>query len=200
MSAYFNRQRVLVTGASSGIGRAFAARIAADGGDLVLIARRDALLQTLADELRERFGTSVEVITADLSTPGAASRIADVLTQRSIVVDALVNNAGLGIHGDLAGADLGAISNQIAVNVTALTELTAILFTGHGHSRTGSRGQRGEYRRISAGTSHGGICRDKSICTLLHPRLVVRVPRHRRPGIGRESGCNRHRVLRSRRR
>lgn len=130
MSAYFSRQRVLVTGASSGIGRAFAARIAADGGDLVLIARREALLQTQADELRERFGTSVEVIAADLSTPGAASRIADLLTQRSIVVDALVNNAGLGIHGDLAGANLGEISNQIAVNVTALTELTAILLPG----------------------------------------------------------------------
>ncbi|MET8776325.1 SDR family oxidoreductase [Nocardia sp. NPDC004654] len=127
MAGYFDRQRVLVTGASSGIGRAFAARIAADGGDLVLVARREAVLRAQAEELHARFGSSVEVIPADLSAPNAAASVAELLAQRAITVDALVNNAGLGLHGDLADADLGAVSSQIAVNITALTELTAIL-------------------------------------------------------------------------
>ncbi|MFF7941560.1 SDR family NAD(P)-dependent oxidoreductase [Nocardia gamkensis] len=130
MAGYFEGQRVLVTGASSGIGRAFAARIAADGGDLVLVARREAILRAQADELHAQFGTRVEVVAADLGVPGAALGVTDLLARRGITVEALVNNAGLGIHGDLAGADLAVVSSQIAVNVTALTELTAILLPG----------------------------------------------------------------------
>ncbi|MGW7823614.1 SDR family NAD(P)-dependent oxidoreductase [Streptomyces puniciscabiei] len=130
MSGYFDGQRALVTGASSGIGRAFATQIAAGGGDLVLVARRQAALEDVAAELRTRFGVAVDVIAADLSLHGAAGGLVSALDQRGLGVDILVNNAGLGVHGDIAEAELTSVSRQIGVNVTALTELTTLLLPG----------------------------------------------------------------------
>jgi short-subunit dehydrogenase len=127
MPGYFEKQRVLVTGASSGIGRALAERVAEEGGDLVLVARREPVLHAQAEELGERYGVRVDVVPTDLSVAGAAAGIVRELSVRGISVDALVNNAGLGIHGDVAGSRLTDASTQIAVNITALTELTALL-------------------------------------------------------------------------
>lgn len=137
-SGYFDGRRSLVTGASSGIGRAFATRIAADGSDLVLVARRQTALTNLADELRERYGVAVDVIAADLSSSGAAASLVSALDQRGLEVDVLVNNAGLGIHGDLAQSRLVTVSQQIGVNVTALTELTTLLLPGMVARRRGT--------------------------------------------------------------
>ncbi|WP_182377024.1 SDR family oxidoreductase [Nocardioides sp. WS12] len=137
MAGYFEKQHVLVTGASSGIGRALAERVAAEGGDLVLVARREPVLRAQAEDLERRFGVRVDVVPADLSVAGAAAGIVRALSERGLSVDVLVNNAGLGIHGDLAGARLVDVSTQIAVNITALSELTALLLPpmvarGHG--------------------------------------------------------------------
>lgn len=117
----------LITGASSGIGRAFAQRIAAAGGDLVLVARREDVLLALADDLERRHGVRVRVIAHDLDGPDAGRALADKVRDTRIPVDALINNAGLGVHGDLATAPLASATTQIAVNVTALTTLTALL-------------------------------------------------------------------------
>ncbi|KRA30955.1 MULTISPECIES: SDR family NAD(P)-dependent oxidoreductase [unclassified Nocardioides] len=127
MTGHFEKQHVLVTGASSGIGRALAERVAAEGGNLVLVARRAPVLRAQGEELEARYGVRVDVVPADLSLPGAAAGIVQELSARGITVDALVNNAGLGVHGDLVGARLADVSAQVAVNITALTELTALL-------------------------------------------------------------------------
>ena len=127
MARYFEGQRVLVTGASSGIGRALAERVAAEGGDLVLVSRRESILRAQAEELTSRYGVKADFVQADLATAGAASDVAKVLSERGISVDVLVNNAGLGVHGDLGQASLVDVSEQIAVNITALTELTTVL-------------------------------------------------------------------------
>jgi short-subunit dehydrogenase len=117
----------LITGASSGIGRAFANRIAAAGGNLVLVARRKEVLDDLAAELTARHSVSVSVIPHDLAADGAAAKLASQLFERGIAIDVLINNAGLGIHGDLADASLVTASTQLRVNVESLTELTSLL-------------------------------------------------------------------------
>lgn len=128
----------LITGASTGIGRAFAQRIAADGGDLVLVARSADALTALADELASRHGIRAVALPHDLDAPGAAATLAERLRTDGLRIDALVNNAGLGIHGDLTAQPLPWITTQIAVNVTSLTELTALLLPGMLERRRGA--------------------------------------------------------------
>lgn len=117
----------LITGASSGIGRAFAQRLAAAGSDLVLVARRADVLEEVARDLRARHGVNVLVLAHDLDSPDAAEALVARLQAERVTVDALINNAGLGIHGDLGSAPLASATTQIAVNVNSLTALTALL-------------------------------------------------------------------------
>ncbi|MXS74587.1 oxidoreductase [Microbacterium sp. CSI-V] len=128
----------LVTGASSGIGRAFAERIAADGGDLVLVARSADALTALADDLAQTHGIRAVAIAHDLDALGAAAALAERLHAEGLRIDALINNAGLGIHGDLATQPLASITTQVTVNVTSLTELTALLLPGMLDRRRGA--------------------------------------------------------------
>jgi len=120
----------LITGASGGIGLELARLFARDGWSLVLVARRADRLDALAGELRGRFGAPVEVIPADLSVPGAPGEIARALRVRSVAVDVLVNDAGVGVYGPFAATDLEAELGMIQVNVTALTHLTKLLLPG----------------------------------------------------------------------
>src|SRR4051812_6509229 len=88
----------LVTGASSGLGVAFARRLAAFGADLVITARRKENLDALATELTERHHVAVEVIALDLAQPGAAKVLFDRTEGAGRAIDVLVNNAGGSIH------------------------------------------------------------------------------------------------------
>jgi short-subunit dehydrogenase len=117
----FQPTRSLVTGASSGIGAAFARALAARGSDLVLVARRTDRLQALADELVAGHGIRAEVIGMDLSAEGVGSNLRDRVDGP---IDLLVNNAGFGVHGPLATADIAALDRMIAVNIRALVELS----------------------------------------------------------------------------
>lgn len=90
---------VLITGASSGIGEAFADVFAAEGFDLVITARREDCLRTVAERLRQQYARRVEIIAADLSEQEAPARLCDESARRGLAIDALVNNAGYGIPG-----------------------------------------------------------------------------------------------------
>lgn len=90
------RRNALITGASAGLGAEFARQLAGDGYDLVLVARREAKLEALAEELRSRAGVQVTAVGADLSRPEAPAQIHRVLADRDIPIDFLVNNAGSG--------------------------------------------------------------------------------------------------------
>jgi short-subunit dehydrogenase len=117
----------LVTGASAGIGWQLAHLFAADGFDLVLVARRRDRLEELAGVLQKRFRTKAELIDADLRDPTSAARIVSQLESRELRVDALVNNAGFGRLGSFADHDLTAALDMIAVNVQAVVQLTRLL-------------------------------------------------------------------------
>jgi len=127
----------LVTGASSGIGRAIAERLAADGSHLVLVARRKDLLETLAEELRAAGKIQVEVLVADLTDPAGLASVEDRLRNGDPPVDLLVNNAGLGAQGRFAEIGLEWQEGQILLNVLAPVRLThaaleGMLSRGHG--------------------------------------------------------------------
>ena len=125
-----NPRTTLVTGASAGIGAAFAEVFAAEGFDLVITARREDRLRDLADSIRRRHGTRVDVIAADLSKVDAPSRLCESLVERGISVDVLVNNAGYGVPGAYLASEWTRHTASLQVMVVGLAELTHRLLPG----------------------------------------------------------------------
>jgi short-subunit dehydrogenase len=130
-------ETVLVTGASSGIGRELARCFAAEGCRLVLTARRQAELDALASELRTRSGHDVTVITADLAAPDGARALLSSMHEQGLSPDVLVNNAGFGDRGAFADMLPARIEAMLAVNVTALTVLARALLPAMRERRRG---------------------------------------------------------------
>lgn len=126
----------LVTGASDGIGRAFAKALAAQGFDLVLVARRDHVLHGLARDLAAKHGIDVQVIAADLSAP---AEVADVLSRTSALpIGLLIASAGFGSIGPFLDREPAVEANMVDVNCRSVVELTHGLAT-----RMAARGKGG---------------------------------------------------------
>jgi len=121
----FTGSTTIVSGASSGLGAIFARTLAPRAETLILVARSGEALETLAQELRD---TSPELnvftVTADLASEEGRSRLWDRISQEKLAPNALINNAGLGDYGLFATSEASRISQQIDVNITALTLLT----------------------------------------------------------------------------
>jgi uncharacterized protein len=120
--------RALVTGASAGIGKAFAEQLGAAGLDLVLTARRRDRLEELASEIAKSSGVRVDVIAADLVDPGAPERIVRELGQTPI--DVLINNAGFGVSERFAEVPWTRHAEFLQVMVTAMAHLTYLCLPG----------------------------------------------------------------------
>jgi short-subunit dehydrogenase len=118
--------RVLVTGASSGIGRELALQFASENCDLVLAARSKDKLEQLAEEIRTKHGRQADVIVSDLSKEGEVRGLFEETERRGLVIDVLVNNAGFGEMGRFAEIPVEQELGMIAVNVAALTHLTRL--------------------------------------------------------------------------
>lgn len=124
MSAEGTNSTVLITGASSGIGKELANLFAADGHDLIVAARRKEKLEELKQELEDVHGVRVSVMEKDLSVPGAGTELYNQIEKEGLEVDILVNNAGFGGQGRFIERDWEADLAMINVNITSLTELT----------------------------------------------------------------------------
>jgi short-subunit dehydrogenase len=118
------RPVALVTGASSGIGAAFAAALAARGNDLVVVARRADLLADLAARLRDVHGTVTEVVGADLATDAGIDAVAERLDDPGRPIELLINNAGVGSMGRFWELSLERETAEISLNVVAVVRLT----------------------------------------------------------------------------
>lgn len=129
--------RVLVTGASSGIGKAFAGLLAARGSDVVMVARDAQRLSELADRLASDHGVTAEVLPADLTDPGELEPVARRIDSKTDPVDLVVNNAGMGISASLWEAGPDVATMQVDLNVRALVRLTHAAVTSMGARGTG---------------------------------------------------------------
>jgi uncharacterized protein len=132
-----DRETALITGASSGIGTDIARCFARAGSDVVLLARREGVLNDLAADLRDTFGVASYVLPADLSEPGVATTVMDRLRDMNLHVDVLVNNAGFGGRGRFVEIDDQRQVDMISVNVMALTHLTRLMLPGMMEHRQG---------------------------------------------------------------
>jgi uncharacterized protein len=117
---------VLVTGASSGIGVEFAKLFAKDNYNLILTARSEETLNSIANELKSQYKIDVTVIPHDLSAPGAGIELSQKVDEKGIQVDVLINNAGFGDHGQFLESAMETTINMINLNVVNLTELSLI--------------------------------------------------------------------------
>lgn len=131
------RPTALVTGASSGIGLELARVFAANGYNLVLVARSADRLRELARNWQSEFGVRATVIPADLAATGAARQITMELEKLGVIVDVLVNNAGFGAGGDFDLLPIDRQIEMIQVNVVSLVELTHTLLPAIKKGRRG---------------------------------------------------------------
>lgn len=115
----------LVTGASSGIGRAFARALAARGHGVTLVARRRERLEELAEELRSEHGVAADAVACDLSDQGARDELAAEVERLGRRVEVLVNNAGFGVYETFVTGDREKELRQVRVDVEAVVDLTA---------------------------------------------------------------------------
>lgn len=134
----------LVTGPTAGIGLAFARRLAADGHDLVLVARDQGRLDGVATELRTAYGRDVEVLAADLTDRAQLQQVADRLADQSRPVDVLVNNAGFGLGRGFLSTDVADEERLLDIHCRAVLVLT------HAAARAMRERRRGTVLNVSS--------------------------------------------------
>lgn len=123
-------KNILITGASSGIGKSFAGLLAEKGANLVLVARNKSALEEIADTLQQKYKVKVQIIQKDLSVPHAAMELYDAVKSQSLNIDILINNAGFGKWGKFETFTQQEYEEMIQLNITSLTELCYYFIPG----------------------------------------------------------------------
>ncbi|MBW4608305.1 MAG: SDR family oxidoreductase [Hassallia sp. WJT32-NPBG1] len=114
----------LITGASGGIGKAFAEELAKRNTNLVLVARSEQKLKELASQLQEQHKIQVDIIALDLTETGATDAVFNVTKEKELTIDLLINNAGFAEYGDFAETDGERQVKIVQLNILALVDLT----------------------------------------------------------------------------
>jgi NAD(P)-dependent dehydrogenase (short-subunit alcohol dehydrogenase family) len=135
------RPLALITGASSGLGEAFAERLAADSHDLIVVARRQDRLRALADRLGDAHGAATEVLVADLTASDDLQRV-EARIAAGPALDLLVNNAGFGAYRPFLQLGPDRAEDLIRLQVLAVTRLARAALPGDGGARPGRADQR----------------------------------------------------------
>ena len=145
----------LVTGASSGLGAEFCRQLAADGWDLVVVARSADRLEAAATELRAAHRVEVDVLPADLASDDGCARVAERLTTTASPIELLVNNAGIGTYQPFGEAALTFEEQQLDLNVRAVLRLT--------HAAVGAMRARGAGRVLNVSSVAGFVPRPGNV-------------------------------------
>jgi uncharacterized protein len=134
----YKNQTALITGASGGLGAAFAQELAARGMNTILVARSADKLQTLATELTAKYQQRNDVIALDLVPAGAAEILADKVAEMDLQVDLLINNAGFATYGNFESIELQRDRDQVLLNIATLVDLTHIFIPQMLERKSGS--------------------------------------------------------------
>lgn len=118
------KKTALITGATTGLGYELSKILAREGYHLVLVARNQDNLDTVTNDLSNRFNVSIETIALDLSLPTSSNKLYEWVQQKSLCIDLLVNNAGFGLHGRFDETDIKEELSMIQLNAITLVELT----------------------------------------------------------------------------
>jgi short-subunit dehydrogenase len=131
-------ETVLITGASAGIGEGLARLFAADGSRLILVARSGDRLERLAAELQSKHGVEHIVIPLDLAVAGAAQKLFEILSERGLKIDVLVNNAGFGHNDRFISIPIAEQLEMVQLNISAMLHLTHLILPQMIERREGS--------------------------------------------------------------
>jgi short-subunit dehydrogenase len=133
----YRKRTALITGASAGLGEAFATQLAAQGANLVLVARSADKLTRLAETLRIAHKIPVTVLPADLSSAEAVDHLVAEIKTRALTIDILVNNAGIGLFENFLATSSAQQTQQVDLNIRALVSLTHAFAPGMVAARRG---------------------------------------------------------------
>lgn len=148
--AKIEAKRALITGASSGIGAEFAKILASRGIDLVIASRNLKKLGELKKELETRYSVRVDVISSDLSRPGAAAKLFADCAKKKLDIDLLVNNAGTGLFGLVSEQKTEDLESMVMINDVSLTALCNLFGS--------AMARKGRGRILNVGSLVGYLC------------------------------------------
>ncbi|HEX8544998.1 MAG TPA: SDR family oxidoreductase [Pseudomonas sp.] len=174
MTSVNTKGTALITGASSGIGAVYADRLAKRGFDLLLVARDQTRLETLAARLRAEAGVKVEVLKADLTNRSELSVVENRLRDDASIT-LLLNNAGVAFTGTLAEADSDGLDTLIQLNIVALTRLASAAAAGFGRQGRGAIINLGSVVAMMPETFNGAYAATKAYVLSLTQSLNAEV-------------------------
>ena len=163
----FVKKTALITGASSGIGKAFAEILASKGANLILLARSGDKLRSLASQINEQFKVDAKVIVVDLSDPEAYSKVSLSVEEMGSQVDVLINNAGFGTRGSFHTLSADQEQMEIMLNVAAVVQLTHLFLPGIVSRKQGIIINVASTGAFRPGPLHGCLWGDKGFCPFI---------------------------------